>query len=483
MDFLQIKNGKVVDRNDLPVYLRGVNIGGWLNFEHFLNGYPGSESNLRRLMQQKLGEQKANFFFERFLDHFFNEADVRFLAECGLTALRLPLNYRHFESDLAPFEYLESGFARLDQALNWCEKHSIYVILDLHSVQGWQNGDWHCDNSSRHALFWFQKHSQDRFVALWQEFARRYKDRAVVAGYNLVNEPLTNAPYGRFSPDADYRPDWENMNWIYRRTCQAIREIDPHHIIILEGDYYSTRFEGLAEPFAANLLYSNHNYIEVATTPIEAYPLTLNGTYWDSRHIQQQFAESEGQRFAQTYNVPLLVGEFGLNMVYPSPEVSPKVKVFRDQVGAFNRFDCHWTFWSYKDLGVMGWLQTAPESLYNQTIKPVLEAKADLGVDFGWLAGFEPEIQGPMNAINARIMAHLPGVDAQTNFRYLSQAAMSCFVADQLQNLYVAQFVDKSEAEIDAILASFAFNNCVERKELSRAVRESITGMSVVSSQ
>jgi hypothetical protein len=99
------------------------------------------------------------------------------------------------------------------------------------------------------------------------------------------------------------------------------------------------------------------------------------------------------------------------------------------------------------------------------------------------LAGFEPEIQGPMNAINARIMAHLPGVDAQTNFRYLSQAAMSCFVADQLQNLYVAQFVDKSEAEIDAILASFAFNNCVERKELSRAVRESITGMSVVSSQ
>ncbi len=475
MDFLQIKNGQVVDRQDSPVYLRGVNIGGWLNFEHFLNGYPGSESNLRRLMRQKLGKKKAGFFFERFLDYFFNEDDVRFLARCGVTAIRLPLNYRHFESDLAPFEYLESGFARLEQALDWCEKHSIYVILDLHSVQGWQNGDWHCDNSSRHALFWFQKHSQDRFVALWQEFARRYKDRAVVAGYNLINEPLTNAPYGRFSPDVDYQPDWENMNRVYRRAVAAIREIDPAHIIILEGDYYSTRFEGLAAPFEANLMYSNHNYIEVATTPIEAYPLTLNDTYWDSQTIRQQFIESEGHRFAQTYNMPLLVGEFGLNMEYPSPNAAHKVNVFRDHVAAFNRLGHHWTFWSYKDLGVMGWLQTAAGSLYNRTIQPVTEAKTDLGVDFGWLGGFVPEIQGPMSAINDRIMAHLPGLDAQANFRYLSQAAMSSFAADQLQNLYVAQFEDKSEIEIDAILASFAFNNCVERVELSQAVRESIS--------
>jgi hypothetical protein len=52
---------------------------------------------------------------------------------------------------------------------------------------------------------------------------------------------------------------------------------------------------------------------------------------------------------------------------------------------------------------------------------------------------------------------------------------MSSFAADQLQNLYVAQFAGKSESEIDAILASFAFNNCIERKELSQAVRESIS--------
>lgn len=477
MDLLQVKNGKVVDGNDSPVFLRGVNIGGWLNFEHFLSGHPGSEANLRRLMQQKLGEMKATYFFERFLDHFFNEADVKFLAECGVSAIRLPLNYRHFESDMAPFEYLESGFARLDQTLNWCEKHSIYVIVDLHSVPGWQNGDWHCDNSSRHALFWFHKHFQDRFVGLWEELARRYKNRAVVAGYNLVNEPLTNAPYGRFTPDDAYQPDWEIMNRLYRRTVEAIRKIDPNHIIILEGDYYSTRFEGLEAPFAANLMYSNHNYIEVATTPIEAYPVLLRDTYWDRPLIEQQFVETEGFRFARAHNVPLFVGEFGLNMEYPSENVIHKINVFRDHVGVFNRYECHWTFWSYKDLGQMGWLQTAPDSLYNRINKPVLEAKVALGVDFGWLAGFVPEIQQPMNAINEQIVARIPGLDAKTNFRYLSQAAMASYTADQLQNLYVEQFVDKSEAEIDAILASFSLQNCIERKELSQAIRSNITAL------
>jgi len=33
------------------------------------------------------------------------------------------LNYHHFESDLAPFQYLEKGFARLKQAVEWCDRH------------------------------------------------------------------------------------------------------------------------------------------------------------------------------------------------------------------------------------------------------------------------------------------------------------------------------------------------------------------------
>jgi aryl-phospho-beta-D-glucosidase BglC (GH1 family) len=472
VDLLTLQDGKIVRQDGQTVALRGVNIGGWLNMEHFLTGHPGSESSLRRTMAAALGRDKAAFFFERLQHHFFNEQDVAFLKAVGLSAIRLPVNYRHLESDLAPFEYLETGFARLDETLAWCEKHGLYVILDLHSVQGWQNGDWHSDNSTRHALFWFQRQAQDRFVALWQEIARRYRGRGVIAAFNLMNEPLTNAPYGRFDADEAYVPDWDIMNSVYRRTIGAIRAAGSAHIIVIEGDYYSTRFDGLDAPYDANVMVSNHNYIEAAIAPIDAHPPTINGTTWDAAYIHRQFVETEGWRYAQAHDVPLLVGEFGLSMDYPGEQVPYKVAVLADQLGVYNALGCHWTFWAYKALGSMGWIQTASDSAYVRTIQPVLEAKQALGVDFGWLGGFSDTIQPHMQAISRAIGTHLPGLDPAVNFRYLSQAAMSTYTADQLQRLYAAQFAAKSETEIDQILASFALDQCVERAEMTGVIRQ-----------
>ena len=139
MDILQVQNGKIVDAQANPVRLRGVCVGGWMNMEHFINGYPGDEHGLRATVAGVLGSQTAQFFFDRMLDYFWDEQDVAFLKRCGATVVRLPLNYRHFERDSNPFEYLDTGFARLDRALTWCAQHGIYAILDLHAVQGWQS--------------------------------------------------------------------------------------------------------------------------------------------------------------------------------------------------------------------------------------------------------------------------------------------------------------------------------------------------------
>ncbi len=470
MNFLTISNGRVVDGAGRPVWLRGVNIGGWLTMEHFLTGHPGAEASLRRTMAQHLGPQKAAFFFDRLLAHFFNADDVAFLRAQGLTAIRLPLNYRHFESDEEPGVWLEGGFARLDAILEACERAGLYVILDLHAAQGWQNGDWHCDNSSRHALLWHLRDAQDRFVALWGEIARRYANRAVVAAWDLVNEPLTNAPYGRFAPDGDYVPAWPRLNGLYARTLEAIRAVDARHIIVLEGDYYSTLFSGMDAPADALIMASNHNYIEPAIAPITEFPIALDGVRWDAASIEAQYRASEGYRWAQEHNRPLLVGEFGLSMDYPAPNVPVKVAVLAEQMACYNRLDCHWTFWAYKGLGSMAWVQTNPDSAYNRTIAPVLAAKQALGVDFGWLGGFPEPVQTHMQGLSNAVARHMPGLNPHTNFRYLAQAAMSTYTADQLQNLYAAQFARCTETQIDEILASFALRHCIERVEMSRAI-------------
>jgi len=149
---LRVSDGRIVDAQGTPIQLRGTCVGGWMNMEDFIDGYPGAEHGLRAALSDMIGPGKAAFFFERLLDHFFTEDDVAFMKACGATVVRLPLNYRHFERDSAPFEYVEEGFARLDRAIEWCAKHDLPAILDLHAVQGWQNTDWHSDNANRHAL-------------------------------------------------------------------------------------------------------------------------------------------------------------------------------------------------------------------------------------------------------------------------------------------------------------------------------------------
>jgi len=146
LEFLEVKNGKIVgSRTGREVRLRGTNIGGWMNMENFINGYAGTDQTVRHAMKEALGEAKALFFFERMLDYFFGEDDVRFLKENGLNCVRLPVNYRRFEDDERPYVYKEEGFRRLDEALRLCEKYGIYAIIDMHAVQGYQNTHWHSD--------------------------------------------------------------------------------------------------------------------------------------------------------------------------------------------------------------------------------------------------------------------------------------------------------------------------------------------------
>lgn len=471
MEFLGVDGKNIISESGQEIFLRGVCIGGWMNMEHFLNGYPGSENGMRRAMIMALGEEKAEFFFDKWMDLFFAEDDIRYLAECGVTVVRLPLNYRHFEKDLDPFNYAEKSFARLDRIINLCEKYGIYVILDLHSVQGWQNGDWHCDNSSRHALFWGHAQFQDRFVALWEELARRYKSRGVVAGYNLINEPVTNAENGRFLPDSDYMPNWDILNKIYKRTVDAIRIIDPNHIIFLEGDYFSLLFSKLDPPFTDNLVYSSHNYIP-PTFADAKYPGTNGEIFWNYDKILDEFLSSEGHQFASEYNTPLWVGEFGVGGEFPHPNFQDKVNALDDQLSIYQKLGIHWTSWAYKSAGLMSWIQTEPTSEYNRTIQPVLDAKSVLRPDYGWLGEFPRQYEEALQTIEKIILENIPNLDPRTNRLFFRQAATSTYTADAMQPFFAEQFKDKTETQLESILESFSFGNCIHRVEMVDVFRK-----------
>jgi hypothetical protein len=57
-------------------------------------------------------------------------SDAAYLADLGINAMRVPIDYRHFESDAQPKVLIEAGLKQLDRAVDTLAGYGIYSIID-----------------------------------------------------------------------------------------------------------------------------------------------------------------------------------------------------------------------------------------------------------------------------------------------------------------------------------------------------------------
>jgi endoglucanase len=452
--FLTTQGTKLVDRDGKTFILRGFGLGGWMNMENFITGYPANETAQRQVIYDVLGEEKYELFFERFLECFFTEDDAEFIQSLGLNLLRLPVNYHHFEDDMEPFVIKESGFKHLDRVIDLCAKHEIYTIIDLHALPGYQNQAWHSDNPTHKAFFWDHKHFQDRVVNLWETFARRYKNNPWVAGYNPINEP------------AD--PSEQRIMPFYQRIVDAIRAVDPDHIIFLEGNCYSRDFHMFGEPLP-NIVYTNHDYALPGFVDGGPYPGYSRGVYVDRDVLESTFLERS--KYMLDHNVPIWVGEFG--PVYPGNPGADAMRyqVLQDQLEIYARYEVNWAIWTYKDIGLQGITYTKPESAWITCIQPVLEKKARLGAD-SW-GGLDKDIRHVMEPLEQLFAEEFPDYNpfpfgAQ---RQINRLIRHILLSEPLLSEFGKCFRETSKADIHKMMESFLFNQCVVRQTLADILR------------
>ncbi len=456
-DFLHVKGSAIVNGRGETMSLRGFCLGGWMNMENFITGFPGHESGLMAGIEHVLGKDKARFFLERFLDYFIQEEDLDFIKGMGCNLLRIPLNYRHFERDDHPFEYREEGFARLDGVIRWARARELFVILDLHAVQGWQNRGWHCDSSGGEPRFWGQKQFEDRAVALWEEFARRYRSETCVAGYNVMNEP-----------DAD-EIRW--LNHFYRRVTESIRAIDGRHIIFLEGNRAAQQFDELDPPFDSNTAYSTHNYVE----PMDGvYPGTVGDQPFNRARLEREYRA----RVAYTgrHQVPNYVGEFGC--VYENPaRAESNLRIMNDMIDIIEGYGHHWTMWTYKDIGLMGAVLVDPESEWMRRTRAMRAVKTALRCD-SWIERAPARIDPLIGEIAERAAEIIPGISQQDLLSKLHFNIQDGVLTQAVLPTFVEQFRGMNETQIDGMMQSFAFKNCQPRRELVELLKRKLHGPS-----
>ncbi len=448
-EVLQVRGGDLLAPDGQPVCLRGVGLGGWMNMENFITGFPGTESAMREALRATLGPERSERVFDRFLEVFFGPEDAAHLASLGLNLVHLPVNYRHLEDDMRPCEVQEAGFRHLDRVIDACAREGIYTIIDLHALPGWQSQEWHADNPTHQALFWQHRQFQDRVVTLWKAIARRYRDHPWVAGYNPINEPSY--------------PDEARIMHVYERLVGAIREEDAEHVVFLEGNRFSQDFGMFGEPWP-NVVYTTHDYALPGHVDGGPYPGVTRGEYVDRDALERTFLDRT--RYMRETGTPIWVGEFGPVYTGDPDRDEVRYQVLKDQLEIYERYGASWSLWTYKDIGLQGVVHVDPDSPWMRRLGPVLERKARLGVD-RW-GSLDTHVREALLPLEELVASEFPAFEPfPFGQRWLvHRLVRHILLAEAMVPEFARRFEGVTPGEIDELMDSFRLDHCVHRTRL-----------------
>ena len=321
-------------------FMHGVNLGGWFSqCVHTTEHY----------------------------DSFISEEDIRRISGWGLDHVRLPIDYELVED--RDGNYIEEGFSRIAEVLQWCSRYGLNMVLDLHKTYGFS-----FDDGEEESGFFENEEYQERFYRLWEQLASRFGGHRDHLAFELLNEVT----------DKEYCAKWNSI------AAQCVRRIRAvcGDIRILIGGYYNNSIEALKDldpPCDENIIYNFHCYEPLIFTHQGAYwvkgmdtdfrmPLDLTyGEYSENTRMQigqfstgvegfdpgrkfgaEFFSEliSEAVSVAEERNVALYCGEFGV-IDRAAPEDA--LEWYRMICSVFDRYGIGRAAWSYRmmDFGLI----------------------------------------------------------------------------------------------------------------------------------
>ncbi len=343
-----------------PYFLRGVNLGYWLEQEGYMmnpqnpNLVPNEWKMKRKYFQAGKTESEIESFYQDWRNNFIQKADIDYIASLGFNCIRLPLHYELFLTpsqrsvrDAVAFaanstdrgikhdRYKDSlqrwydddelfndpslaGFEVIDNLLSWCADNDMYVILDLHCAPGGQGTDANITDNFYPNNLWDFSVFRDVTTRLWKRISQRYLDEPRIAFYDLINEPH-HVPGGG-----------QTIHDLYQRLITTIRNNGDNHMLMVEGNGYGNNYDYL-EPFTFSpnwgLIYNAHRY-----------GINPSDDYVSDPNPNQINRLVNILNFRSQYNVPVFVGETGENS---NAWMSQNIQKLEDN-------DIGWAHWTYK---------------------------------------------------------------------------------------------------------------------------------------
>lgn len=295
--------------------------GSWWSIGELDVALNNDDYSLRLALDDRFGAATAQQIVDTHRDTWLTEADLDNIAAIGLNTVRLPIGW----SELLNLDgsWKADPWDKIDWLIQEAGERGIYVLLDLHTVPGGGCPWGSCGRVGPNPNgYWGSATYQDWVVDIWEAIATRYEGNPVVAGYDLINEPLID-----YSEDA---ADVAQKSAVYDRLYDAVRAIDPDHTIHLAAFF---GWNAIADP--ADFGWTNVVY--------ELHPYDMpNGQDWNAQRsvVTTQLADVANR--LNDPGIPVLYGEYSF---YYFDDV------WAEFMAGLNALDVSWTNWTYKVRG------------------------------------------------------------------------------------------------------------------------------------
>ena len=281
--FVHRAGQNMLDGQNNSIKLEGPMVQGWVMWEGWMWGASGgftSETTIYNAIQFKLGTAQADNFRDSVYQNYITRADIKKISEQCFNVISIPFNHLMLEDDNNPYVYKPRGWEILDSVLKWCEDYNLYVVLSLHSAPGGQSTLFTADPDL--ITLWQSSVNRQRTTELWKAIADRYKNRGIIAGYDVLNEP-----------DA---PSDSALLAMYNDIIDSIRTVDTNHLLFIQGKQFASDFSLFTSLPDSNMSFCFHFYTWFI--PNSSIPFYLNN--YASLSINM--------------NVPVWCGEWGQNI-------------------------------------------------------------------------------------------------------------------------------------------------------------------------
>jgi len=305
---LHASGTKIVNASGTTVQLAGTNLGGWFIMEPYMmpidtgGTYNTDEYTMMIELSNRFGPTVERNLVLTYEQNFITTADITNIQAAGLNLVRIPIWWGSFFSLSAPSQstYRTNEFAVLDNIINACAAHGIYVVLDLHGAVGSQSGNPDTGQAnaggSSTGLYFSNTGYQSLTAWLWGQIATHYSsanfaNSSAIAGFDLLNE-ATGGTQAQLLTQ-------------YGSIYTAVRNADPNRMIILETiDSANWSFSAFPSPASqgwTNVVYSTHTYA-CPSTPSTCTSAQVNSSVTATINDYNSIKTS--------YSVPAYVGEY-----------------------------------------------------------------------------------------------------------------------------------------------------------------------------